>query len=720
MTNTVQALTGSPRKPADRSLSRAKAGVCVSVTASLFSGLLLLSAGVQSEGVRFDVPGEDNDFHRRIYAGASIGSSFLNPDTAGTDLRVSQSGGTAAQLRLGIDVHRRLAVELDTSVLGDASFEGSQDEVTYSVGSVSALIYGLNGVNLRSRRQGWNAYGRLGFGVVRKSSSIDSLEESKTVPILGAGVEYGFASGLGIRGEIVRVDSDAAYFGIGAIYRFGGARNSTYPVVADASSADEDRQHFQSEEDGGVRLAAAIPRHDPFADFEAPAVATKATTGSRWVPEIRADDSDRDGVLDEADRCPGTMSAVTVNSAGCGLFDSVLVDVSFNPGSVWLSEGARARLDELAADLLVFPEARIRVRAHTDSRGAADYNRELSARRAEAAVLYLRSVGIRERQLEPFGLGEARPIASNATRSGRRKNRRVEIVTMANLSDEELMSEEPEKLLPREAWAKVIVPTYRPEPGIAQKSKTQVAKEDVDMDANSSASDLANATRVQTDSMLRPLNIRTVKRKPVSAKVTTLPVAVATASQPMVDLDSLDSQLSDFDNNADRSGVDAVIQQLAVPTAEPEPTVVAAVPAAAPVPAATAFRVPQRLKPLPWRESAKGLSFVGIVEGLVFPEGSAALSSDARNSLTLLGFDLSANPGIRVAVMTHTDDRGDAEANLALSQLRAEKIVDHLVDNGVPSDRLVAEGYGGTLPLVQNVTEEDREVNRRVEVRVID
>ena len=69
--------------------------------------------------------------------------------------------------------------------------------------------------------------------------------------------------------------------------------------------------------------------------------------------------------------------------------------------------------------------------------------------------------------------------------------------------------------------------------------------------------------------------------------------------------------------------------------------------------------------------------------------------------------------------MAHTDDQGDAEDNKQLSVQRAESVVSHLVSLGIERTRLEAEGYGELLPLVQNVTADDRTRNRRVEIRVI-
>jgi outer membrane protein OmpA-like peptidoglycan-associated protein len=72
-----------------------------------------------------------------------------------------------------------------------------------------------------------------------------------------------------------------------------------------------------------------------------------------------------------------------------------------------------------------------------------------------------------------------------------------------------------------------------------------------------------------------------------------------------------------------------------------------------------------------------------------------------------------------VEVQGHTDDRGDANTNRALSQRRAEAVVQYLVDKRVNRDRLVAKGYGQDQPIADNKTVPGRQKNRRVEFKIL-
>jgi len=76
------------------------------------------------------------------------------------------------------------------------------------------------------------------------------------------------------------------------------------------------------------------------------------------------------------------------------------------------------------------PGLKIEVQGHTDDQGEDDYNLDLSQRRAEAVVAYLRLFGVDTGRLVPKGYGEAKPVMANTTEKGRAKNRRVELVKM--------------------------------------------------------------------------------------------------------------------------------------------------------------------------------------------------------------------------------------------------------------------------------------------------
>ncbi len=101
--------------------------------------------------------------------------------------------------------------------------------------------------------------------------------------------------------------------------------------------------------------------------------------------------------------------------------------VSFKSNSDILNASSYSRLDTAAAELLDNPEVRVLVAGHSDSLGNNDYNQSLSEKRAKAVKAYLENKGVSSKRIESRGYGEDQPIASNATRSGRSENRRVEL-----------------------------------------------------------------------------------------------------------------------------------------------------------------------------------------------------------------------------------------------------------------------------------------------------
>jgi len=102
-------------------------------------------------------------------------------------------------------------------------------------------------------------------------------------------------------------------------------------------------------------------------------------------------------------------------------------DVSFDTNQATLKPAARNALDALIARSHGETFRQVTVNGYTDSRGSARLNQGLSERRAEGVMGYLREHGLHAQRYDAIGYGKAHPVASNATRAGRARNRRVEI-----------------------------------------------------------------------------------------------------------------------------------------------------------------------------------------------------------------------------------------------------------------------------------------------------
>lgn len=107
-------------------------------------------------------------------------------------------------------------------------------------------------------------------------------------------------------------------------------------------------------------------------------------------------------------------------------------DLRFPVSRAELPTGELPSLDSIAGLLEEYPRLRARIEGHTDSGGREETNLELSQKRADAVKQALVDRGIEAERLVAEGIGEARPIADNATFAGRGKNRRVEIYVIAD------------------------------------------------------------------------------------------------------------------------------------------------------------------------------------------------------------------------------------------------------------------------------------------------
>ena len=139
-------------------------------------------------------------------------------------------------------------------------------------------------------------------------------------------------------------------------------------------------------------------------------------------------DSDGDGVPDHLDQCPDTPRGTVVYTDGCAIVLVTLQGVHFNTDSATLTSEAKSILDGSLAAINGNPSSQLTIEGHTDSRASDSYNQGLSERRAQSVVNYLVSKGVSASRLNPVGKGEGSPVASNDTKEGLARNRRVEII----------------------------------------------------------------------------------------------------------------------------------------------------------------------------------------------------------------------------------------------------------------------------------------------------
>ncbi|MDH7516496.1 MAG: OmpA family protein [Bacteroidota bacterium] len=158
----------------------------------------------------------------------------------------------------------------------------------------------------------------------------------------------------------------------------------------------------------------------------------------------RKADTDDDGIPDGKDRCPTQPETINGVDDEDGCPDTrvprpdirkgatiILENVEFAPNSADLLPASFAALDAALKTLTDYPRMVVEIGGHTDNRGSARANRDLSLRRANAVRNYLAAKGITPERMKTKGYGPSRPIAPNTTEEGRQRNRRIEFTILA-------------------------------------------------------------------------------------------------------------------------------------------------------------------------------------------------------------------------------------------------------------------------------------------------
>jgi peptidoglycan-associated lipoprotein len=128
---------------------------------------------------------------------------------------------------------------------------------------------------------------------------------------------------------------------------------------------------------------------------------------------------------------PGSQSSLDALRKGEAATSGPLKDIGFNFDSAALSESARATLKANADWLKANAAARIQIEGHCDERGTAEYNMALGAKRAQAAMDYLATLGIAGNRMSTTSYGEEIPVCKESTEECWVRNRRARFVVSA-------------------------------------------------------------------------------------------------------------------------------------------------------------------------------------------------------------------------------------------------------------------------------------------------
>jgi outer membrane protein OmpA-like peptidoglycan-associated protein/tetratricopeptide (TPR) repeat protein len=123
-------------------------------------------------------------------------------------------------------------------------------------------------------------------------------------------------------------------------------------------------------------------------------------------------------------------------------------------------------------------------------------------------------------------------------------------------------------------------------------------------------------------------------------------------------------------------------------------------------------------KTLVVRKLSAGTTFK--VNNVNYAVAKAELNKSAFKELDKLVDFMKINSHVRIELSSHTDSNGSMDTNMKLSQSRSQSCVNYLIKQGIERERIVAKGYGPTLPIVKNArNEKDHARNRRTEVKIL-
>jgi len=271
------------------------------------------------------------------------------------------------------------------------------------------------GANYHLVRSGnWQPYVGLGMGYYNLKPDRPGPRISDSSWDLGAGVKYFFNESLFVRAEgrlynLHDVGQQDHAVNIALGYAFGGTKAAAAPAAAAPGPVDSDKDGVLDNADACANTPAG----------------TKVDARGCEI------DTDRDGVVDSKDQCPNTPTTLAVDANGCPILEAqqkrqeLLINFDTNKSDV--KPEYDDEIEAFAQFLRQYTNTNAVIEGHTDADGSDAYNQSLSERRATAVMNELvKEHNIPASRLSAVGYGESRPVAPNTTAEGKERNRRIE------------------------------------------------------------------------------------------------------------------------------------------------------------------------------------------------------------------------------------------------------------------------------------------------------
>jgi OOP family OmpA-OmpF porin len=149
------------------------------------------------------------------------------------------------------------------------------------------------------------------------------------------------------------------------------------------------------------------------------------------VAVVAPKDSDKDGVIDSKDNCPNTPETDKVDEYGCTIFfekiESIPLSVNFDNNKAIVKDEYKSEIAKVAAFMNKYPHVNVSIDGHTSSLGSAQYNQQLSEKRAQAIVdILVNEFTIEASRLKAVGHGENQLLDKANTAEAHKLNRRIE------------------------------------------------------------------------------------------------------------------------------------------------------------------------------------------------------------------------------------------------------------------------------------------------------
>jgi len=320
-----------------------------------------------------------------------------------------------------------------------------------STGEPNILRAAFNGVYTFDKMDTLIPFAKLGFGVENFTNETFVDRDGFFVDA-GAGVKIPFTDNLALKLETLYIAKVAHHNNgafdsnllalVGLTYSFGEVKEQkksikpfpTMPVEEKVVDGDDDNDGVLNSIDECPYSAAGVKVNTLGceADDDKDGVLNMQDQCPTTELGLKVDengcfidgDDDKDGVLNSVDICDGSPVGAVVDNSGCT--KEVNLHIVFKTGSYEVDEQSKTNVTEFANFLKDRETFSVEIVGYTDSVGRESSNKKLSENRANIVRNLIIDEGISSSRVSHTGMGEADPVADNATADGRAKNRRIE------------------------------------------------------------------------------------------------------------------------------------------------------------------------------------------------------------------------------------------------------------------------------------------------------